>query len=315
MENLELLSQFKEHLEVLNRSPATVNSYGKPVLHYLQDNKDADIKKITRKDMETYISGYYKKGIKITTISSYISGLKRFFEFLEEINLILINPMELVRNPSLKNKVLRNIFTPEEGQLILSQPNLKKPLGIRDRAIMEVMYSTGIRSNEVKNLTFRDVSRGEKTLRISLGKGARDRVVPIGVHALKALQRYSLARSYLADMNPLNLSNGCKWLFLNRCGQQIGNHVIGDMVRKYVESSGIKKNITPHSFRHTFATQLVKNGANLVAVQEMLGHAKLDSTCRYLHSLGLKIKKIHQETHPREEDEDEDVICQIERIR
>ncbi|MCP3922084.1 MAG: tyrosine-type recombinase/integrase, partial [Desulfobacterales bacterium] len=205
------------------------------------------------------------------------------------------------------------ILTKKEMNKLLDQPNLGTLLGIRDRAIMEVFYSTGIRKNEICRLTIYDADLTGKMLRINKGKGQKDRVVPVGKHAVRFLREYiSRVRPHYTKKNRTN-----RHLFVDRSGKPICKQAVCAIVKKYGKSAKIKKPVNPHLFRHCFASDLIKNGADLIAVQKMLGHVYPSTTQIYIRSLGIDIKKVHQKTHPREKDKvsRKAVKPQIERIR
>ena len=170
--------------------------------------------------------------------------------------------------------------------------------GVRDRAVLEVLYSTGIRLEELASLTIYDCDLTGGMLRVNKGKGAKDRVVPMGKHAVRLL------KEYIARIRPR--SAGSRSLFLNRLGGPLSRQIVQLMVRTYARKAGIAKKVTPHVFRHTFATSLIKNGADVIAVQKMLGHASPKTTQIYTHVAGVDIKKTHASSHPREKDKPDD---------
>lgn len=299
-----LLYQFKEHLAVLNRTEATIKSYSTNVRLYLAE-LDKDIKAVTVSDMEAYISGLFayrdtdkNKRYATGTVIIKVRALKRFFEFLESSNHIFINPMESIKEPKKEKTLPKAVLTTKEVQKILDQPNLGTLTGIRDRTVLEILYSTGIRINELCSLTVYDADLQGGMLRVNQGKGQKDRVVPLGRHAVKLLREYiSKVRPRCTKKNRQNRS-----LIVDRYGKTISKQVVAIMIRTYARSARIKKKVTAHTFRHTFATQLVKNGANIIAVQKMLGHVRLSTTQEYVRTLRLDLKKAHTKSHPREKD-------------
>jgi integrase/recombinase XerD len=201
----------------------------------------------------------------------------------------------------------------KEVQKILDQPNLGTLTGIRDRTVLELFYSTGIRLNELCNLTVYDADLQGGMLRVNQGKGRKDRVVPIGKHAVRFL------REYITKVRPrcTRKNRQIRSLIVDRYGKSISKQVVTILVRTYAREAKIKKKVTAHTFRHPFAPELVKNGANIVAVQKMLGHVSLAPTQEYIRSLGLDLKKAHTKSHPREKDKVKPsaVKPQIKRIR
>lgn len=320
MDNLnELLFSFKQHLQALGRSLATVDLYTDQARCFLQTVAADDIKAVSKSDIETYIEGLYDhktdKGKPYTTgtICVKVRAVKRLFEYLETANTIFINPAESIREPQKQRSLPRNVLTRKEMNKILDQPNLGLMTGIRDRAILEVFYSTGIRLEELCRLTVFDADLQGGMLRVNKGKGGKDRVVPMGKHAVRCLREYiTKARPRLTKTN-----RKARHLFINRYGNPSSSQVVAIMIRTFARQAKLKRKVTAHTFRHTFATDLVKNGADITAVQKMLGHVDLKTTQQYIRSLGLDIKAVHQKTHPREKDKaaKESFTPQIERVK
>ena len=320
MDNLnELLFSFKQYLQAHGRSPATVDLYMDQARCFLQTVAADDIKAVSKSDIEIYIAGLYDhrndegKAYSIGTICVKVRAVKRLFEYLETANTIFINPAESIREPQKQRSLPRNVLTRKEMNKILDQPNLGLMTGIRDRAILEVFYSTGIRLEELCGLTVFDADLQGGMLRVNKGKGGKDRVVPMGKHAIKCLREYiTKARPRLTKKN-----RKARHLFINRYGNPSSGQVVAIMIRTFARQAKLKKRVTAHTFRHTFATALVKNGADITAVQKMLGHVDLKTTQQYIRSLGLDIKAVHQQTHPREKDKaaKEAIKPQIERIK
>ena len=314
----ELLYNFKEHLAVLGRTPATIDDYSGHVRIFLE-GLSRDIKAVTRSDMEAYIAGLYEyrtregRPYSTNTIIIKVRSLKRFFEFLEGVNIIFINPMEFIGEPRKEKTLPRNVLTVKEVGKILDQPNLGTLTGLRDRTVLELFYSSGIRLDELCRLTVYDADLTGGMLRINQGKGRKDRVVPLGKHAVRFLREYiTKVRPRCTEKNRRN-----RTLIVDRYGKTISKQVVSIMIRTHARSAGIKKKVTAHTFRHTFATQLVKNGADIVAVQKMMGHADIKTTQGYVKSLGLDVKKAHTKSHPRERDKVKgaDAKPNIKRIR
>jgi integrase/recombinase XerD len=305
MDNLnELLFAFKQHLQAHGRSPATVDLYTDQAGCFLKSIAAGDIRQITRSHIEAYIEGLYDhrtdkgKPYTIGTICTKIRAVKRLFEYLESANIIFINPCECIREPQKDKTLPRHVLTAKEMQKLLDQPNLGLMTGIRDRAILEVFYSTGIRLEELCALTVFDADLQGGMIRVNKGKGQKDRVVPMGRHAVRCLREYiTKARPRLTRKN-----RKVRHLFVNRYGGPGSGQVVSIMIRTYARQAELKKKVTAHCLRHTFATALVKNGADITAVQKMLGHVDLKTTQQYIRSLGLDIKAVHQKTHPRERD-------------
>lgn len=318
MENhSELLFGFRQHLQARGRSPATVALYTEQAGLFLQTVTADDIRQVSKSHIEAYIQGLYDyrsdedKPYSNGTLCVKVRAVKRLFEYLEGANIIFINPAESIREPQKQKSLPRNVLTRQEMEKILDQPNLGLMTGIRDRAILEVFYSTGIRLEELCRLTVFDADLQGGLLRVNKGKGQKDRVVPMGRHAVKVLREYiAKARPRLTKKN-----RKIRRLFVNRYGNPVSSQVVSLMIRTHARQAGIRKKVTAHCFRHTFATDLVRNGADITAVQRMLGHADLKTTEQYIRSLGLDIKAVHRKTHPRERDRDKAGQPEIAMVR
>lgn len=298
----DLIYRFKERLSVLNRSPATIKAYSGHIKAFWHGADISDVKRITRETIEAYISALYDhrdndgKAYSTETISFKVRAIKRFFEFLEFANIIFINPAEFISEPKKEKRLPKDILTAKEASVILDQPNLGALTGIRNRTILEVFYTTGIRIQELCALTIYDPDLKEALLRVNKGKGAKDRVIPLGRHAVRFL------REYISRVRPRLTKNNRKSrnLFVNQCGKPLNTQIVSIIIKKCVQESGINKHVTAHTFRHTFACILVKNGADITAIQKMLGHSSLKTTQQYLRMAGVEVKKEHKKTHPRE---------------
>lgn len=313
----DILFGFKEHLKVLGRSPATVEAYTEHAKYFL-DATGYDVKAVTRAKLETWIAGLFAHQTKEgqpyapSTIAVKVRSVKRLFEYLEQANIVFINPAEFIQEPKKVRGIPKNILTPAEARAVLDQPNLGTLKGIRDRAMLEVFYSTGLRIEELCSLTIFDADLQGGMVRINKGKGKKDRVVPLGKHAVRFL------REYIAKVRPhfTKKNRTERRLFIDAFGKPLSKAMAGIGVRTYGKAAKIGKQITAHTFRHTFATSLIKNGADIVAVQKMLGHADLKTTEIYLRTAGVDLKAAHTKSHPREKErEEENVKPELERIR
>lgn len=267
-----LLEKFINHLEVLNRSPSTIRNYVMQNRLFFNTVKIDDINIITRDIIETYITGLFEykdssgKPYMVNTICIKVRSIKCFFKFLEKHDFIFINPAEYISVPKSDNNKIRDILTYKEFKALLAQADKKTAFGFRDRAILEVFYSTGIRIKEICTLKVNDVDFKNKVIRIK-GKGQKDRVIPVGKHAIQCL------KGYITEVRPgfvKRNNKGSKLLFTSRMGAPLNKDLIRFMINKYTKASGITKKVTPHTFRRSFATALVKNNADIVSVQRML---------------------------------------------
>jgi len=225
--------------------------------------------------------------------SSKLAPVKSFFRWLTREHYILFNPASELQLPKRQRKLPRAILSLEEVENLLSQIDLNDIYGIRDRAIMEVLYSTGIRRMEVVNLKLHSIDRTWGTVFICEGKGRKDRVVPIGDRALAWVKKYQ------DDVRPeLLIGDDDYTLFLNQYGDKMSMDALSRKVRVYLKAANIDKPGSCHLFRHSMATHMLENGADIRYIQELLGHAKLDTTQIYTQVSIKKLKAIHEATHP-----------------
>jgi len=302
----ELIQRFRQDLEIRNYSARTIADYGYHLhlwTQFLAQERIVELSLVT----ETTLAGfqrwlYYQPTRRgrvrgILNQNAVLAALKSFFRFLNTEGLVLKDPaagLEYARQPK---SLPRNVLTAEEASRILDGVDASTPLGKRDRAILEVFYATGIRKEELRNLTVGDVHFGDGLLRITHGKGAKDRVVPLGRMAMKSLE------DYLTEGRPHLLgSKRSDRLFLSYRGQPLDSHTLGTLVREHAQRAEVTKHVTPHVWRHTCATHLVQNHANLRHVQDLLGHGSLATTEKYLRLTITDLKEAHAKYHPREQD-------------
>lgn len=231
--------------------------------------------------------------------------IRSFFRWLFRNRLILSNPSADLELPRMDKRLPRNVLSFSEVEKILSQPDLSSPLGLRDRAILELLFSTGIRRSELVNLSLYDVDIERSMLFIRRGKGKKDRVVPTGERAMLWLERYlDEGRPRLIEEGDVNRNNRDKTddhksaLFLNSLGTALQYYTLGKVVGDYIKSSGVRKKGNCHMFRHSMATLMLEGGADIRYVQQMLGHVKLETTQVYTRVSMKKLKEVHQKTHP-----------------
>jgi integrase/recombinase XerD len=225
-----------------------------------------------------------------------LAFIRSFFAFLHQEGCIPTNPAKYLKYGKEPDALPKNVLTPDEAQKIVEAPDVSTLIGYRDRTILEVLYATGIRKQELLNLTVEDVDVEEGILYVRRGKGKKDRVVPLTQMACQYLE------TYLKAIRPdLLRGHQTKTLFVSlRYGYSIGVHSLGHIIDRYVKQAGVTKKVTPHLWRHTCATHLLKNNANLRHVQEMLGHKELSTTERYLRVTITDLKEAHSKFHPRE---------------
>lgn len=228
-------------------------------------------------DVEDFLSWLQQFGLEERSQARILSGIKAFYKYLLIEELIQINPTELIEGPKLKRN-LPDVLHIEEIEAIFSAVDLSKDFGHRDKAILETLYSCGLRVSELVELLCSNVFEEETMIKV-IGKGNKERLIPIGQKALDQIKLYKI--SY---RNTLPVVKGFEdHLFLNRFGKKLSRTLVFQMVKENVAKAGIKKQVSPHTFRHSFATHLVEGGANLRAVQEMLGHESITTTEIYTH--------------------------------
>ena len=220
-------------------------------------------------------------------------AVRVFFKWLTRENVLLWNPASELVLPKVQRQLPKYVLSAEEAEQVLAVPDTSQPLGVRDRALLEVLYSTGIRRMELLNLTIYDLSEERGTMMVRRGKGGKDRVVPIGERAMMWVRRYvDEVREGLV------VAPASEYLFLSHHGDRPASRYLTSLVREYVKASGVKKQGSCHLFRHTVATLMLENGADIRAIQELLGHRSLETTQIYTQVSILRLKAVHGATHP-----------------
>lgn len=229
-----------------------------------------------------------------SSISRLISSLRKFYQWLVRQNIQKINPMLEIDSPK-KRRSLPVALTVDEINHLLDQPNTNKKLGLRDRALLETLYATGIRVSELINLKFNDLHEELKLIKV-FGKGSKERLIPISEVALSWIDSY---KEKVRDPLILKVGQNCDFIFLNSRGTALTRQAVWQIIKKYCNMAGIQKNVTPHTLRHTFATHLLENGADLRVVQEILGHSDISTTQIYTNLSQKHILQVYAKTHPR----------------
>lgn len=293
----EFLKEYFVHLKLeKNLSVNTISSYRNDLTAFLSFLKDKNI--IDPSEVNTeHISSFFKLlnelGLSGTSSARYFSSLKGFFLFLIKNKYILKNPIEKISAPKLSKK-LPSVLDVSEVEKILSQPNISDKFGLRDKAMLELFYACGTRVSELINLKISDLFFGDEIIRV-FGKGSKERLIPIGSSAIKWISDYlKLSRPLL-----MKKSKSENYLFLNSRSSKLSRMGVWKIIDRYIKEAGIEKEVHPHTFRHSFATHLLEGGADLRAVQEMLGHADISTTQIYTHIDRDYIKQVHKQYHPR----------------
>ncbi|MBI3193700.1 MAG: site-specific tyrosine recombinase XerD [Ignavibacteriae bacterium] len=265
----------------------------KRYLAYLDSDGITSIENITDDFISSFLASLYDLGLSAKSVARNLSAIKGFHKFLVREGITKHNPTENVETPKLARK-LPDVLHQHEIEKILSQPNTTELLGIRDKAMLETMYACGLRVSELITLKQSDVYPDDGFVRV-FGKGSKERIVPIGKSALQWIQTYKEK----VRLNLGKLSRGRDVLFLNARGRPMSRMAVWNIVRENTVKAGIKKEVHPHTFRHSFATHLLEGGADLRAVQEMLGHADISTTEIYTHIDREYLKEVHRTFHPR----------------
>lgn len=277
-------------------SENTKKSYQRDLLQYLsflEKQKITDWQEVDRFTVVSFLQELKEDGKSSATIARMITSLRRFHQFLRQERITDHDPMQHIDSPKKQQKLPDTLSLGEVEQL-LGTPDTKETLGLRDRAILEVMYATGLRVSELINLKLNDVHL-EMGLLQTLGKGDKERIVPLGDIAIKWVRRYLAdARPYLTRRNPAE-----SHLFVNNHGSGLSRQGIWKNLKAIVQKAGIYKTVTPHTLRHSFATHLLENGADLRTVQELLGHADISTTQIYTHITKKRMTDVYKQYFPR----------------
>ena len=300
MDNSELNQFLQEYLAYLrlekNLSEQSVSSYSSDInkfLRFIFEHGVTDLNNVATKLISEYFELMRDYGISSSTTSRYLSAIKGFFKYLSSQEYIEKNPVEILSTRITERK-LPSVLSFLEIEVLLQTPNMNDKLGLRDKAILELFYSCGLRVSELINLKISDLYFSDGVIRV-LGKGSKQRIIPIGSSAVKWITEYmKMLRPLLEKkMKSENI------IFLNNRGTKLSRMGIWKIVDKYVKESKIEKEFHPHTFRHSFATHLLEGGADLRAVQEMLGHADISTTQIYTHIDREYVKQMHRDFHPR----------------
>ena len=295
MKNVDLLAKYREYLVTeRDASENTMSSYMrdlKQLQEYLQREKGSILQEVNEKDLQDYIEHLREAGKSISTIARNIASWKNFFQYLMHQNVITENPARSLSAGKAEHK-LPEILTNKEVELLLQQPKASDAKGTRDKAMLELMYATGIRVSELIDLNVSDVNLQSASIRC-FSKN-RERFIPMYPYAVTILRDYmDHVRTSLVS------SSENEALFVNMNGERMSRQGFWKIIKYYQNKAKIKKDITPHMLRHSFAAHLLENGADLKSVQKMLGHSDISSTLFYTQLVPTSIKDVYQNAHPR----------------
>ncbi len=279
-----------------NRSDNTIHSYKRDIekfVEFIEKFHINDFDQVTIGVITKFFEHQKKSGKKNSTSARYMSALKGFFDYLDRNNYLQENPFEKATRTQ-TSRALPVVLSVEEIERIFESVDISDKFGLRDRALLEMLYSSGLRVSELTNLKVNDIYFNEEVVKVT-GKGNKQRIVPVGSSALGWLEKY------LRESRPLlvkKIKSG-NYLFLSKRATKLSRMSVWKIVNKYVTRADISKEVHPHTFRHSFATHLLEGGADLRAVQEMLGHVDISTTQIYTHVNRDYVSQVHKDYHPR----------------
>ncbi len=277
-----------------NASPHTIAGYRRDLIQlarYLEE-RHLSLEDIDNIILRGFLASRYERGEKKSTIGRKLASIRSFFQFCVRKHWMEHNPAKVVSTPK-QDRPVPSFLTEEEMQKFLDLPRTSKTLDLRDRAMMELMYATGIRVSELVGINLEDINFSERLIRIR-GKGKKERLVPFGKAAEESL------RCYLRGRSSINKGRvEIKPVFLNYLGRRLSPRSVERIVDKYIRRSAVRRKISPHSLRHSFASHLLSRGADLRVIQELLGHESLATTQKYTHIDLKRLLEVYRKSHPR----------------
>jgi integrase/recombinase XerD len=296
MEIAATIANFLTHVKVeKGLSSNTVSAYRRDLVKFdaFAQKRKLSLEAVSRDDLVDFLASLYRQNLESRTVARHLVTLRNFFRFAQTQELITTDPCINLESPKI-HRSLPGYLRLEEVERLLIQPDASTPLGLRDRAMLEVLYSTGLRVSELVNLRVGDLDSKVGCIRC-IGKGDKERIVPVGRKALAVVDKY------LKDARPqlLGKLRGSPTLFVNRRGVSLSRVGVWKILSGYGRRAGLRVPLTPHMLRHSFATHLLERGADLRSVQLMLGHADISTTQIYTHVVEERLKQIYKAHHPR----------------
>ena len=294
----QYLEDFKTYLSVeKNFSDHTLSAYSSDIVSYILWLDNASCTEVDFNKLREYLHFIQRFDYKKTTIARKVAAIRTFYKFLFRERYIDTNPAISLSAPK-RPKSLPKFLTPDEVEKILNNVKIETPAGFRNRVILELLWATGMRVSELSNLNFGDLNLEENEIRV-FGKGAKERIVLVSDRAKDYLNQYiNTARKLIAPEYNTGEINDDTPLFINNTGYRLQNKTIRKVINETVEKIELPKKVTPHVFRHSFATKLIENGADLRVVQELLGHAGISNTQIYTHISMKHMKDVYENAHP-----------------
>lgn len=288
---MKYIDEFLEYLTVIKKHSAyTIKNYRVDLLEFYQFNKK-DILNIDKDIVNKYMQYLYDKKYSKTTISRRLSSLRSFYNYLYNNGVITKNFFTMVKNPKKEHSLPKFVKDIDIDKLFMI-PDTSTSLGQRNLLIMRMLYSTGVRVSELVNIKIADINTSERTILV-LGKGSKERIVLFGNNTLEILNLYLNDGRYKLDKKKND------YLFLNKDGNRLSSRYVREIINDLVIKGSVEMHISPHMLRHTFATDMLNNGADLVSVKELLGHESLNTTSIYTHVSDEMIKEVYNKAHPR----------------
>lgn len=289
--NKEYINSYEDYLKIDKKySKNTLLSYMNDINKFNEYIKNKDFKKIEKKDVISYLDNERKKGMKDRTLSHNLIVIKNFYKYLYRIGEIKESPIQTIELPKLK-KALPHVLSVEEVDKILDI-ELNDKYDYRNKAMLELMYSSGLRISELVNLKIQDIDLSDNIVRVC-GKGSKERIIPIGDYATNYLKIY--INEYRRGFIKKQVND---YLFLNSRGNNISRQALFKLIKQIIRDKNIKKDVSPHTLRHSFATHMLENGADLRSIQELLGHSDISTTQIYTHVSNRVLKENYEESHP-----------------
>ena len=293
------LEDFKSYIIVeKNFSKHTAKAYCADVLDFLLWMGEESCEDVNFSKVREYLHFIQKFNYKKNTIARKIASIRTFYKYLYRERKVDSNPAMNLTSPK-RPKSLPKFLTPDEVEEILNNVKMETPSGFRNRAILELLWATGMRVSELSGLNFGDLNLEHNEIRV-FGKGANERIILVTDRAKSYLERYiNTARALIPKGFPLEDVSESSPVFINNTGYRLQTKTIRNVINETVEKIALPKKVTPHVFRHSFATHLIENGADLRVVQELLGHASISNTQIYTHVSTQHLKEVYSESHPR----------------
>jgi integrase/recombinase XerD len=293
MKATDLIDQFLDAVWVeQGLSENTLSAYRSDLRIFALWLKDKPLLEVTSSDLSQFLASRYQAGIGNRSSARILSSLRRFYGYAIRENTISIDPTALIESPHI-GKPLPSSLSEHDVELLLNAPEVSNPLGCRDKAMLEMLYATGLRVSELVNLKFEQINFRLGVVRI-IGKGNKERLVPVGEEAMMWLENYMTS----ARMSLLG-ERQCDYLFVTNRADGMTRQAFWHIIKRHAKTAGINKELSPHTLRHAFATHLLNHGADLRVVQLLLGHSDLSTTQIYIHVARERLKELHTKYHPR----------------